>query len=213
MTNKLSLTFCFFVLVYLLSLPFDNSFSWLLKIIPIGLLGVAVVSVAKGRQKTILSCAIALSACGDVLLDLNYFIYGVAAFLLAQLCYALMFFRYREEFQKRWLCSLILAIYFCIMATCLMPHLGDLKIAVFAYLLVIALMGFLAIQSSLPLGWAVLGALVFILSDSLIAVDKFLLDISWNSYWVMISYYGAQWMLITGFLKAERAQELFGNRD
>jgi uncharacterized membrane protein YhhN len=86
------------------------------------------------------------------------------------------------------------------MAFLLSPHLGELNTPVFAYLVVIGLMGLLATQSEMPLKWAVLGAFVFILSDSLIAIDRFLQPLPLSSYLVMITYYCAQWMLIQGAL-------------
>jgi uncharacterized membrane protein YhhN len=86
------------------------------------------------------------------------------------------------------------------MAYLLTPHLGDLQISVFAYLVVIAFMGLLANQSNLSFRWAVLGALVFILSDSFIAIDRFLRPLPMSDYLVMITYYAAQWMIIQGAL-------------
>lgn len=77
-----------------------------------------------------------------------------------------------------------------------------MMIPVIAYLFVIATMGFLAIRSKFSLKWAVLGALVFILSDSLIAINKFILDLPYERIWVMSTYYAAQWMLVSGFLKS-----------
>jgi uncharacterized membrane protein YhhN len=62
-------------------------------------------------------------------------------------------------------------------------------------------MGLTAIQGRFPVRWIVLGAFSFILSDSLIALDKFLHPLPYNNYSVMITYYAAQWMIVHGSLK------------
>jgi uncharacterized membrane protein YhhN len=82
----------------------------------------------------------------------------------------------------------------------LLPNLGNLQFAVMAYLIAIATMGLFAFQSSLPMRWAVLGAVLFIISDSFIAINKFINPIPYESYWIMSTYYGAQFMLVSGFL-------------
>jgi uncharacterized membrane protein YhhN len=63
-------------------------------------------------------------------------------------------------------------------------------------------MGLLAVQSSLPIRWVLLGAMLFIISDSFIAINKFINPFPFESYWIMSTYYAAQFMLVTGFLKS-----------
>jgi uncharacterized membrane protein YhhN len=82
----------------------------------------------------------------------------------------------------------------------LLPKLGNLQLAVVAYLIAIVTMGLFAFQSSLPMRWAVLGAVLFIISDSFIAINKFIYPIPYESYWIMSSYYVAQFMLVKGFI-------------
>ena len=88
----------------------------------------------------------------------------------------------------------------------LIPNLGDLQLPVMAYFLAIAAMGLLAVQSSLPMRWAVMGAVLFIISDSFIAINKFISPFTFESYWIMSSYYAAQFMLVTGFIKSAKQQ-------
>ncbi|MFQ3229385.1 lysoplasmalogenase [Reinekea sp.] len=194
--------FLIFSIIYLALLPFDSmAISWLIKILPIITLAVAVVGSADFSGKTLLLLALAFSACGDVLLQLDYFVPGVGAFLLAQLHYGVFFVRNWSSVTTRWPISVLLLIYMLVMAFLLTPHLGDLVVPVFAYLVVIGFMGFLATQSNMPLLWAVLGAFVFILSDSFIAIDRFLRPLPFSDYLIMVTYYGAQWMIIHGALK------------
>lgn len=207
MSKNMNLIFLCFSLLYMVSLSYVVDILWLLKIIPIAILGIAVLKAEPSLIRTILLFALVFSGCGDVLLAFNEFIFGVAAFLLAQLSYALLFSRFWLGFHNRWPLSLLLIMYMLGMAWLLMPNLGNLQLPVMAYLLAIATMGLLAVQSSLPLRWVVLGALFFIISDSFIAINKFVHVVPFESYWIMVTYYVAQFMLVTGFLNAVKQHE------
>ena len=206
MSNIMSIAFLFFVFVYMFGLAFAVDLLWLLKIIPIGLLAWAALNAGSSKVRSILLTALFFSACGDLLLAFDLFIYGVAAFLLAQLSYAIIFKSYWQGIYNRWQLSLLLIIYMLVMVWLLIPNLGDLQLPVMAYFLAIATMGLLAVQSSLPMRWAVMGAVLFIISDSFIAINKFISPFPFESYWIMSSYYAAQFMLVTGFIKSAKQQ-------
>jgi uncharacterized membrane protein YhhN len=204
MSKNMTVVFIFFSLLYMVSMSYGVGILWLLKIIPIAILVFAVLKTEPSSIQTILLLALVCSGCGDLLLAFDKFTFGVAAFLLAQLGYAVLFGRYWQRMHTRWPLSLVLIMYMLGMAWWLMPNLGELQLAVMAYLFTIAAMGLLAVQSSLPLRWAVLGAVVFIISDSLIAINKFINPLPFEGYFIMGSYYIAQYMLITGFLKSTK---------
>ncbi|MBO1914334.1 hypothetical protein J4G37_57130, partial [Microvirga sp. 3-52] len=65
-----------------------------------------------------------------------------------------------------------------------------LGIAIIAYISIILLMGWMAIRTHLPL--VIMGALLFIFSDSVLALDRFVYDIPYRDAFVMITYYAAQ---------------------
>jgi uncharacterized membrane protein YhhN len=207
MSKAMNGAFLLFVLLYMLGLFYLVDFLWLLKIIPIVILVIGVLSAQASYTRTVLLVALVFSACGDLLLAFDKFIFGVAAFLLAQLSYALIFKTYWQRITTRWVVSIMLLVYMLLMAWLLLPSLGDLKIPVIAYLLAIGVMGFLAVQSSLNMRWAILGAMVFIISDSLIAINKFVHPIPFESYWIMSTYYAAQFMLVTSLLKSANSQK------
>ncbi|MCF2948255.1 lysoplasmalogenase [Paraglaciecola aquimarina] len=135
------------------------------------------------------------------MLNVDQFIFGVAAFLFAQLSYGFLFLRDWQGISHRWPLSAVLLVYLLGVLWMLLPELGGFMLPVLAYILAIGFMGFAAIQSNHSLHWSVLEALILILSDSLIAFDKFLQPIPNVSYGVMVTYYLAQWMLIEGFTK------------
>jgi uncharacterized membrane protein YhhN len=206
MSRLLNILFLIFSTLYI---ALDNVQNvpvyFVLKIIPIAILFFVVYKTPKFFGKTILLFALFFSACGDLLLSFDLFIFGIAAFLIAQLHYATHFVRHWRGLKTRWLLSLLMVGYMLFMAWLLMPHLGELRLPVLAYLIVISLMGLMAIQSSLSLQWSVLGALVFIVSDSLIAVNKFIHPIPMSGEAIMLTYYAAQWLIITGCLASRRA--------
>jgi uncharacterized membrane protein YhhN len=207
MSKSMNVVFFIFVLLYMVSLHYVLDFIWLLKIIPIALLGVGVLQAETSSIRTTLLLALVFSGCGDLLLALDKFIFGVAAFLLAQLSYAALFRHFWQGFHRRWFLSVLLIMYMLIMVWLLIPNLGNLKLPVFAYLLTIAAMGLLALHSSLPMRWAVLGSILFIISDSFIAINKFINLFPYESYWIMSTYYGAQFMLVSGFLISVKQDE------
>ena len=85
MTKIISMIFLVFVLLYMVGLHFSLDFLWLLKIIPIAVLLGGVLKTKSSLMRTILLSALVFSGCGDLLLAFDEFIFGVAAFLLAQL--------------------------------------------------------------------------------------------------------------------------------
>ncbi|MGK0382370.1 MAG: putative membrane protein YhhN [Flavobacteriales bacterium] len=202
MSKSMSLAFLFFILLYMLSLSYVVDLLWLLKIIPIVLLVAGVLKIRSSSTRSILLLALVFSGCGDLLLAFDQFIFGVAAFLFAQLSYAVLFSRHWQGITNRWPLCALLIIYLLAMLWLLLPHLGNLQLPVVSYLTAIAAMGLMALQSSLPMRWAVLGAVLFIISDSLIAVNKFIYAFPFDSYLIMSSYYVAQFMLVTGILNS-----------
>ncbi|MBK2126060.1 lysoplasmalogenase family protein, partial [Fangia hongkongensis] len=82
----------------------------------------------------------------------------------------------------------------------LFSKLGNDKAAVAIYILIISIMGYLAInafigrsQSTESLIFA--GAILFMLSDSILAWDKFKMPMKQATLWIMSTYYLAQWLI------------------
>ena len=95
------------------------------------------------------------------------------------------------------------------MAIVLAPHLGKMAIPVYAYLTVITVMvvfsGLRADVSPLLM----LGGVIFMASDAMIAVGKFLTPFAAGRFGVMITYYLAQFLIawaFVGYLGAKRME-------
>ncbi len=146
-----------------------------------------------------LLAALLLSAAGDITLELEgeqSFMVGVGFFLLAHVAYIGRMLPLMPN-NNLWL-LIPLIIYGIIIVRLLLPKLGVLKIPVLAYVVVILSMGVAALLHA-PFSWIVLlGAGSFIFSDSAIAIDKFIRPIPQRDLIVMISYYLAQWLLVSG---------------
>jgi uncharacterized membrane protein YhhN len=152
-------------------------------------------------RKALLVAGLAAALIGDALLlwpDL--FAAGLAAFLLAQVCYALLFAR-DVRFLPSPGVAVAVAGYSLAMASVIWPGVGSgLKYPVAIYILVISWMAAQAIGRAFALGgsaaWLVaIGAAAFVLSDSLLAVDKFALPNEAVSLAVLPTYYLAQGLI------------------
>jgi sterol desaturase/sphingolipid hydroxylase (fatty acid hydroxylase superfamily)/uncharacterized membrane protein YhhN len=151
-----------------------------------------------GRFEALLVAALAFSLAGDVFLMLRgYFIPGLASFLLAHACYVALFRQGVPWFPSgRALAGTLVAG--AAMYAFLFPTLDPvLKVAVAAYTLVIALMaaqafGRATVLRDAPSAAVAVGALFFMASDSLLAVNKFALPLPMAQFAVLATYYVAQ---------------------
>src|SRR3990167_7148081 len=82
-------------------------------------------------EARIMGSGFAFSALGDVLLHLDreaYFVFGLASFLAAHLCYATFFFRHRRPTPGRWALAAIPVLAAAGLGAVLFPRLGALTI-------------------------------------------------------------------------------------
>lgn len=106
----------------------------------------------------------------------------------------------------RRLIAIVVAAYTASMLIWLWPNLGDMRIPVLAYICVITGMGVMSLLAGFR-SWVVpAGALLFMLSDSLIAVGKFKHPISYGDYLIWCTYYVGQVCITMGFLRYRESQ-------
>ncbi len=138
------------------------------------------------------AAALLLSWLGDI--TLSNFVVGLVFFLLAQLTYAYVFGR--GPGKIKWPAAAIFA--FCAaLLVWLVPHAGSMAGPVVVYALAISVMAFLASRVNTI---AFVGALLFVLSDSVIAVDRFITSVSVPSpdLLIMLTYLVGQGLIILG---------------
>lgn len=159
---------------------------------------------------------------GDVFLmiqEVDLFALGLGSFLIMQLCYCRAFWLviHRTErtvtIQSLWKTALPFLIYDLVFLILLYPvfvknpALTPLWWPVVGYVFCLSTMGLLATQveefhlhRALTQGAILVGALLFILSDSAIAIDKFLYPIPGATWVVMSTYAAAQYLLVVGLM-------------
>lgn len=179
-----------------------------------------VVSTPRFSGKGILILSLFMSTLGDILLlfsDINelFFISGLISFLITHVIYIHLFFTKSKKLNSyKWVYGSIalLSIYLFYFLSTMWDNLKTLKIPVTVYALVISIMLFVAIQlvASKSLrrgGYVLLGALLFVISDSLLAWSKFHQDIAHSSFWVMSTYLFAQYFIVTGWVSSMKIGE------
>jgi len=221
--KKLLLHFLFVVIVIgdltgeYLQLPMlDHIFKPLIMV----WIGIYFLFFSKGIDKKVMSLALsafAASWLGDLFMMFSdqflYFVLGIASFLVAQVIYVFLFFRTinisgKKTYLKKkpvWLLAYI--IYGIGIYILLFPHLeGVLKLAVFVYILAIMSMSSMALNrfgNGHPISFTLVftGSLLFVVSDSLIALNRFLVPIPYEGILIMSTYIGAQYLIMRGILK------------
>lgn len=180
--------------------------GWFLKILPIALLLQLVLSKACGTTRTMLAVGLILSATGDTLLSLEgLFIPGLGAFLLAQLTYTGLFLTQFRWQVTRIPWALIVVAYTLTCTLYIIPLTGDLKAVTAAYMLAISLMALsAAFRRDSQFLWVAVGALIFMISDTLIAVDKFVASFAFADTAIMATYYLAQALIVVGMVRYVR---------
>ncbi len=73
--------------------------------------------------------------------------------------------------------------------------------SVYFYLTAITLMGIFAALRAAKNKFTIYGALSFIVSDSIIAVNRFMVPVPAVDYIVMVTYYLALFLIVYGFMK------------
>ncbi|MHA1511846.1 MAG: lysoplasmalogenase [Promethearchaeota archaeon] len=140
----------------------------------------------------------------------RFFKIGLISFLLGHVFYIFALISMTDFSKYKWW-SLLLSIPYLAIGVIVYPrlinHTGKMKIPVTVYLIVIILMGVSTTflwGSSEPIGVILLmmGALVFIVSDTINAFNKFAKEIPYERLYTMSTYLLGQFLLILGFLYA-----------
>ena len=170
--------------------------------------------IALRSHAILLGVALGFSSLGDVLLDVgpgNLFVYGLGAFLIAHLNYTVLFLRggsRQRKFSKAGLALIgVVLIYTLGFAAWLVPSLGRLAVPVALYMGAITAMVVSSITARFETRWVAAGAILFLVSDSILAADKFRMAIPLRDYLVWMTYYAAQYFIAMGVLDKPDAEQ------
>lgn len=155
--------------------------------------------------------ALAFSVLGDILLMFvqfseHFFALGLLAFLVAHIFYVMLFLKHRNKKLSPILFSVILLIYALGIFYTLKDNLGSMLLPVILYIIIILTMVTTAylrkyMVSKMSYWLVFLGAISFLISDSVLAINKFSTDVPFERFIVMITYALAQYLIVLGILK------------
>ena len=161
--------------------------------------------------------ALFFSWLGDVLLLWEHlFIPGLLAFLTAHIFYIIYFLRIEPGkkgfIRNQPLFGIPVVVYWGLFLAFLFPYLDVLRIPVLVYATVICTMLLCSMNLSGKLEKPVYllflnGAIQFVLSDSLLAINKFVYPFWFLPLCVMLTYCSAQYLLVRGSVKQVQSSE------
>lgn len=199
----------------LLATAYLLSHSWLpdgyiaiVKSAPILFLIIRTFSLFTQSTKYLLLAALICSAIGDILLALNFadsFIIGLIAFALAHLFYSCRLLTWFAWSPKRFTITLVYGLYCLLVLYIILPNAGSLYIPVLIYMGIISLMTLCAIFAGKHTLLILFGALLFTFSDSLLAINKFVQQIPFETLLIMLSYYAAQLLIFLGIYRQSQS--------
>ena len=150
------------------------------KAVPIASLMIWLLITSRDRYATLILAGLAFSLVGDVVLEASddLFVLGLVAFLIAHLWYIAAFLSDTRALKLWW--AVPFAVWLIVVYLILLPNLHDMAVPVSAYVVVIGAMMW---RASARLGqggamrpdqWAgAIGAVLFGVSDMLIALNRF----------------------------------------
>jgi uncharacterized membrane protein YhhN len=178
----------------------------------IALSGYFIASI-KGQGKKLrmwILLALFFSWIGDILLmfvpkNEFFFLLGLSAFLLAHIFYIVFFHkvRVRESIRGNGWLLLIVIVYYASLLSFLSDYLGEMNLPVKIYGVIISFMFMLALHMLFLKNkrtglLMMLGALLFVISDSVLAVNKFYRAFEGAGFLIMITYGLAQLLIAEG---------------
>ncbi|WP_299365714.1 lysoplasmalogenase [Winogradskyella sp.] len=158
--------------------------------------------------------ALAFSLLGDILLmfvkqSQHFFTVGLVAFLIAHVMYTLVFLKHRNRENSMIGFLVFLLAYASGLFYLLKDGLGVMLIPVVIYMIIILSMATTAYLrknkvSSLSYNLVIVGAICFMISDSILALNKFYRPIPLSNVSIMVTYALAQYLIVLGILKIRK---------
>lgn len=182
-------------------------------IIP-SLIALYIFTVEKKNNWYVL--ALAFSFLGDIFLmdKNNMFLFGIAAFLVTQLLYIIIIVKQMKKpslFHK-YLYAFLFLNYIVYLISLLKPNLHEMLYPVLVYGAAISVFGLVATlnyvtKRTRPALFLMLGAILFIVSDSMIALNKFHVAQSFYPFTIMITYVLAQYLIYKYMIEEVRSEK------
>jgi alkenylglycerophosphocholine hydrolase len=193
-------------LIYLALLSFKPyPLGWLLKPLPMLLFALLLWRAFPGAAGRWLALGYGAAAAGDFFLDFGdrdgLFIQALLAFLVNQIAFAVAFFQLGRGRSWLWPRVLPVLIYGLAMAAWMLPDTGALQVPVAVYLSCLLVMALLATRLEARPGPLWLGAMLFVVADSLIGVNKFVQPFPQAVLVIVACYFSGQALIAWGLLR------------
>lgn len=206
-------------LIYLEKTDYQHITKLMLLPILITYLVLNVKKDAYQTSKGIIYLGLFASFLGDLFLIYpgnSFFLAGMLAFLITHICYTIFFLKANNvKFYKATefvVTAIIITIIAIKLLDFLKPYLGEMALPVKIYMATICVMTATAANllgdkklKNLGLYYFLPGALLFVLSDSVLAINLFLYKDTFLNIVVMLSYGYAQCLIVQGFAKYLKA--------
>lgn len=136
------------------------------------------------------------------------FVFGLGSFLICHLLYIAAFIKISPS-SKTSIHVLPYAVFLFGALWFFLPQVGDLVIPVTIYMCVIVLMGWRAFVVHRDAKFSesralVIGSLLFMLSDTILAYNKFVESIWMPGLWIMATYFAAQFFIAKSTFSVEK---------
>jgi uncharacterized membrane protein YhhN len=210
------------VTLHLVAIAGDDAFMMMASISKALLLPILLVTfflstkTFNGTTRNLVLTALLFSWAGDVLLlfqetNPSFFLAGLVSFLIAHICYIFSFIRSVRTnkvslLSTKPLVILPFVLYGIGFFWLIREGLGEMMMPVIAYECIILVMGLTALnryQRVDPKSFRQVftGALLFMVSDSLLAVNKFYFPFIFSSFFIMLTYILAQYFIVSGMVQ------------
>jgi uncharacterized membrane protein YhhN len=175
------------------------------------------------RSKILVNLAFFFCFIGDFLLIKDaetvdssggYFVFGIISFLIAQLFFIFFFYRLKRFSAKHrifiFITGFLVTIYIALLLFLIWRNvsLQSLQIPIVVYAVILGLMIMTAINTiknkslkRLASNYFIPGAALFVLSDSILAINKFSHPFYYGAIAAMITYGGAIFLLANGIVR------------
>lgn len=197
-------------------------------LMPLLMIWAKLVSNRQDKVMKLLYISLFFSFWGDFFLMFNkeeFFIFGLASFLIAHILYIWLFVVEIAAgnpvvMNQKILRVLPFAIFYILFMAICIPHIIQVDAAmvgpVLVYALTITIMGYAASLRSRAVNptsfaWVLIGAIAFVLSDTCIAINKFINPIPYTAIPVMTLYGIGQLLITAGILQKNTKLENFNS--
>ncbi len=175
----------------------------------VGLLAAMVFRVIQRLSRPadgwILAVALSFSCLGDLFLAIKgTFLLGLASFLVTHLLYLVLFVRnWRRPLRpsgRRLAISIFVLLFSLFYSQWLAPTLGSLALPVTLYICAITVMVVAGLWSSFSASWVWVGAVLFLVSDAILAADRFHGKVPFAGFLIWATYYLGQYGIALGIV-------------